>query len=100
MEKESQTLRVDSGTILIESFSLEEFDQSGDPATLAALSRATGGAYYTYDQFDRVLNDLSLEEVTLSNRREFSFWNKLWMLMVLIGALSLEWFLRKANQLV
>ncbi len=100
MEKENQVLRVDSGAILIESFSLEEFDQSGDPATLAALSQATGGTYYTYDQFDRVLNDLSLEEVTLSNRREFSFWNQLWMLIALIGALSLEWFLRKANQLV
>jgi len=98
--KDGELLRADSGSFLIEAFSLEEFDQSGDPDLLAALGRTTGGRYYSYRQFDRILDDLDLAEIPVSTRREFTLWNKVWMLLAAIGALSLEWLLRKANQLV
>ncbi len=100
MTKDGQLLKADSGQILIEEFSLEEFDQGGDPATLAALAQTTGGNYYTYENFGRILDDLQLSEVTVTSRQEVVFWNKLWMLLLLIGALSAEWLLRKMNQLV
>lgn len=100
IEKEGRRLKTDRGSILVETFSLEEFDRSGDPATLAAVARATGGNYYTYREFDEAVERLDLETVSVRRKEEIVFWNKLWLLLVVIGALSAEWVLRKANQLV
>jgi len=100
VEQDGRVLKTDQGSILVEAFSLEEFDQSGDPAALAALARRTGGSSFSYREFDRALDMIDRTDLAVSTTEEFSFWNKLWLLLVLIGALSLEWLLRKINQLV
>jgi len=100
IDKDGRNLKTEKGTILIESFSLEEFNQSGNPAGLNAVARLSGGSYYTYQDFDKAVNVIDTSMVQLSSDEEFSFWNKFWLLLVMVGALSLEWLLRKANQLV
>lgn len=99
-EKDGRTLKQEEGTVQVESFSLEEYDQSGNPSLLAALARKTGGNYYTYEEFDRVWNALDLSAVTESRSTVYPFWNRFWLLLLMVGALSLEWLIRKANQLV
>ncbi len=100
MEKDGRLLKQNDGKLLIESFSLEQYDQSGDPATLTALSRLSGGSYYTFRQFDDALAAIDRTPETLLVRSEVVVWNKLWILLTIIGALSIEWLLRKANQLI
>ena len=100
ISKDGQMLKRDDGTVVVESFSLEEFDQGGSPQTLAALSQATGGKYAPYDQFDRVLASLDHTPVTVELSEEFSLWGSLWLLVIFIGVLAVEWALRKLFQLL
>lgn len=100
IDKDGRNLKTEQGTILIESFSLEEFNQSGNPAGLSAIASLSGGSYFTYQNFDKAVNTIDTSLVHLTSDEEFSFWNKLWLLLVMVGALSVEWLLRKMNQLI
>lgn len=98
--KEGQRLKEETGEILIETFSLEEFDQQGNPATLRAISQASGGQYFRFDEFDRALESLPMSVISESVRAEFSLWGRLWLLLLFIGLLALEWLLRKTHHLL
>ena len=100
IDKDGRNLKTEQGTILIESFSLEEFNQSGNPAGLSTIASLSGGSYFTYQDFDKAVNTIDTSLVHLISDEEFSFWNKLWLLLVMVGALSVEWLLRKMNQLI
>lgn len=100
LDKDGRILKEVEGEIQVESYSLEEFDQAGDPATLQALSRLSGGEYYTFRQFDAALSSIDLGLISETESGEISLWGKLWMLGIFIAALSLEWLLRKLNHLV
>ncbi|MCP4684426.1 MAG: hypothetical protein GY867_03160 [bacterium] len=99
-EKEGRLLKERTAEILIESFSLEEYDQRGDPAVLQAISRASGGNYTAYRDFARAASSLDIGRVEETEIGEIDLWGKLWLLLVFVGALALEWFLRKANHLI
>ena len=99
-EKEGRLLKQKEGDLLIEVFSLEEFDQRGDPAVLTALAKLSGGDYFTYKEFDQALESIDRSPVQVLQTGELVLWNKLWLLIVIIGALSIEWLLRKVFQLV
>ncbi|MEW5993921.1 MAG: vWA domain-containing protein, partial [Candidatus Zixiibacteriota bacterium] len=99
-EKDGQLLKTSEGEILIESFSLEEFDQRGDPGLLMSLARLTGGDYFTYDRFDEALEKIERAPATVVRKGELVLWNRWWLMFAIIAALSIEWLLRKALQLV
>ena len=86
--------------IVVEKFSLEEFDQSGDPATLMAVARLTGGSFYGYRQFAAALAAIDRKPISETVKGGLVLWNKIWLLLLFIGALSLEWAVRKLNQLI
>ncbi|MBD3258352.1 hypothetical protein GF377_07950 [candidate division GN15 bacterium] len=98
--KDGRQLKEAEGDILVETFSLEEFDQQGSPATLRAVSQASGGQFFSYDEFDQAVQSLDLSPVTGSVRSEFSLWGRLWLLLLFIGLLGLEWLLRKGSHLL
>ncbi len=99
-EKNGRLLKKDEGSLFIESFSLEEFDQRGNPAALKAIAKLSGGAYFTFEEFDRAIDAMKLAPLVESRKGEVVVWNKLWLLFAVIGALSVEWLLRKIYQLV
>ncbi len=99
-EKDNRQLKESEGDILVEPFSLEEYDPSGDPATLTAVARLSGGDYFTYQQFDRALAAIDTRPVMANLSGEVTIFNKLWVLLVIIGALCVEWLLRKIWQLI
>ena len=43
---------------------------------------------------------LDLTPVEVREQREFVLWGRFWLLLVFIAALSLEWLVRKMNQLI
>lgn len=100
MHKEGNLLSEDEGIILIESFSLEEFDQSGDRTTMAAISRASGGNDYTFADFDLAVQSLDLKPVAVKSRQDITVWNRHLLLLIFIGLLAVEWVIRKAYQLI
>ena len=100
LEQSGRALKSVTGVIQVEAFSLEEFDQSGDPATLQALARLSGGQYFSFRQFDAALAGMDMSPITEVESGEISLWGKLWLLIVFVAALSTEWLLRKLNHLV
>lgn len=99
-EKDGRTLKEVEGQILVESFSLEEYDQEGDTETLKTIARLTGGEYFNYADFDRATEAINTEPATVVQRGEIIVWNKAWLLLLIIAALSIEWLLRKVWQMV
>ena len=99
-EKDGRILKEKTGSIRVESFSIEEIDQSGHPATLMALSQITGGEYFRFASFDRAVGSLDLATVTVDEQREITLLNRLWLLIIFVSAVCLEWLFRKINQLL
>ncbi len=99
-QKDGQTLKKASGKLAVESFSLEEFDQSGDPANLQAIARLSGGSYFSFHDFDKALAAINAEPVKVNETNELVVWNKPWLLLIFIIAISGEWLVRKVNQLL
>jgi hypothetical protein len=100
IEKDGQTLKENSGLIQVEAFSLEDFDQSGAPTVLMAVSRQTGGEYFAFDRFDQALESINTDPVREVVAGEASVWNSWWLLVLFIGSLAVEWVLRKLNHLL
>lgn len=98
-EKDGRLIKEDAGEILVETYTLEEFDQGG-AATLAALADRSGGKYFRFDQFDQASAMIDTKPILVSHSGEFVIWGKLWLLILFIAALSVEWLLRKLFQLI
>jgi hypothetical protein len=100
MEKGGQELKRTTGRIQVETFSLEEFDQSGDPTTLRAIARLSGGSYHAFQDFDDAVRSIPLTPIAESEHGELVLFNQFWLLILFIGALSVEWMVRKLNHLL
>lgn len=100
IEKGGRELKRATGAVRVESFSLEEFDQSGHPQALRAVAGRTAGAYYSFREFDLALASMKTTPVVEKVEGQVTFFNKLWLLLVFIGLLAAEWFIRKLNHLV
>ncbi|MFQ5499805.1 MAG: hypothetical protein ACE5FH_09045 [Candidatus Zixiibacteriota bacterium] len=98
--QDGQVLKQSRGEIVVEPFSLEELDQSGDEAALMTLARLSGGKYCRYEGFDDAIGELNLEPVRETLTNELTLWNRLFLMIVIVSALSLEWLLRKVYQLI
>ena len=64
------------------------------------MAARTGGKYYRFDKFDAAIAALDLRPVEVSETGEITLWGKLWLLLLFLSALSLEWLLRKIFQLI
>jgi hypothetical protein len=100
LQKGGQVLKKEQGRIVVETFSLEEFDQSGDRTGLMALANLTGGGFYMYDHFSDAVNNIDLNPAVESVQKEVVVWDKFWLLLIFIVMLSVEWVLRKINSLI
>ena len=100
LRKDGQDLKRVEGTVAVEEFSLEEFDQTGDPQTLSSLARLSGGASYPYSRFDDAIAAMNTTPIKESLSNEIVLWSKLWLLLLFVFCLSAEWAIRKINQLI
>ena len=100
LSRDEQVLRTNRGRILVEPFSAEEYDQRGDPASLTALANATGGSYHDFKDFTAAVGALDRRPVTESVSGEIVLWGKLWLLLIFIAALAIEWGVRKFSHLL
>ncbi len=81
--------------VLVESAGPEEKEPKASPVLLRRISDITGGKHYE--------NVPSLPELDFNQprllrvnwRRDFELWNRPWMLLICVGLMGLEWFLRR-----
>jgi hypothetical protein len=100
VKKDGKILREAGGQITVEAYYIEDFRRQPDFGTLEAVSRRTGGVFGRIDAADSLFKMIDPSVIRESHRVEIVIWNKLWLLIVFIAALGIEWILRKNFQLV
>lgn len=94
-ELNGKKLGEDAGKFSVEPFSLEFLHTRGNETLLRQLALASGGAYLSPDSLEQAIARLPLQSVHQQEERDFAFWGKWPVLLVLLAALTVEWFLRK-----
>jgi hypothetical protein len=93
----NDTLGKDAGTFAVEAFNIEMLDTRQQASVLAGIAEASGGRYITSAEADTMLTALNFPPRTVEHFREIPLWNRAMMLWIIIGALGLEWFIRKRS---
>ncbi len=65
---------------------------------LRKLAEATNGKFYREEDLHQLPKDIVSVPAPFTRREESLLWNK-WLMMLVIGLLTLEWFVRKFNSL-
>lgn len=87
----------DEGRFVVEERSLESMDVGAQLEVLAAMARASGGAYHPLEEWRNLSDRLRQPPRLVEETREYSLWGQGWVLVVVLGMLSGEWVLRKRN---
>ncbi len=98
--KDNKILKNVTGQIEVTEFSLEEFNTDGDRSNLEMIASISGGNYYKFSDFDNLVQSIDLNPIKVIKKTEVNLWDKLLLLILFITALSIEWLLRKLNQLI
>ncbi len=69
-----------------------------DEPALRKLCENSGGKFYREEDLIRLPADVKPQTIRISTREEILLWNE-WAMAVVIGLLTVEWFLRKFNSL-
>ncbi|MFC1557480.1 hypothetical protein ACFL5L_05805 [candidate division KSB1 bacterium] len=85
----------DNGSFTIGVFSVEMLKTTADSILLAQMSEASRGRYYKQEEIRGILNELNNETITITDQHNIYIWNELWLLVLIIALLSLEWLFRK-----
>jgi hypothetical protein len=94
-ELSGKNLGEDSGKFSVEPFSSEFLQTRVNEPLLRQLAEVSGGAYLPPDSLEQAVARLPLEPVVKYESRDYAFWGKLPVLLVLLLTLAVEWFLRK-----
>ena len=86
---------------VVKELKVEYLNAVSDHALLFALSEKTGGKMYPKDNFDEIVNDIeknnNIASLSYVNKELTDIIKWKWILLLIIGLLSIEWFLRKRN---
>ena len=87
-----------SGQFSVQPIQLELYETTADHGMLRNLSREYGGAIFYKNQFAELGNAIlakDIKPVIYSSTRTRSLINLKWIFFILMGLLSVEWFLRR-----
>jgi von Willebrand factor type A domain len=67
-----------------------------DAVALRAAAETTHGKFYTFEDADRLLDELPAgRRVPMEHLPPVSLWNRWWLLAAFVACISIEWILRK-----
>ena len=66
---------------------------------LKQLAEQSGGEYYRAADYKKLKDDLPVYKRMQRYSAAFELWNRFWVLILIIGLLALEWFIRKRKGL-
>ncbi|GAB1266652.1 VWA domain-containing protein [Aurantivibrio infirmus] len=81
---------------LIVTPSRREFLQAGmDSGLLRRMAAASGGKFYTRDDANDIVNDITFNPNAYSQTEVHSFWDQPFFLYLLLALICIEWFARR-----
>ncbi|HVP14151.1 MAG TPA: hypothetical protein VMS88_01330, partial [Terriglobales bacterium] len=83
----------------VDRWSLEIARSMPDSAALAAVASATGGRVTSAARVERWARSLPARALARGRLESFRLWESLWIFALIVGLLSLEWFLRRRRGL-
>jgi hypothetical protein len=90
---------VKTGKLIIEAIQLEQQESAARHATLKQLASQSGGAVFALQDYQSLLKQLQTNEDLVAVRSEIHQFDELndliWICLVLISLLAIEWFLRR-----
>lgn len=96
-----QALGFDAATrFIVDARDLELDYPSADYEFLKELSSITGGVSIKPEELDELLDRLKESKTNLTRVQTTTLWDNWGMLLLFVGLLSLEWFLRKKRGMV
>ena len=84
---------------LVAELNREFYDAALNEALLKRIAAETGGKYYTLDEADALVEDLTYRKTDNSRLVQKDLWDMPINFLLLVGLLSGEWFLRKRHGL-
>jgi hypothetical protein len=88
-----------TGKLIVESVQLEQQESAARHATLKQLANQSGGKVYALKAYQKLIKDLEANEDIVAVRSETHQFNELndyiFILILLFGLLTTEWFLRR-----
>lgn len=89
-----------STRFIVDARDLELDYPSADYDFLKELSAITGGLSVVPEEVDGLLERLKESKSNLTRVQSITLWDNWWLLLVFVGLMSVEWFLRKKRGLV
>ena len=90
---------VKTGKLIVEAIQLEQQESAARHATLKQLASQSGGAVFALRDYQSLLKQLQTNEDLVAVRSEIHQFDELndliWICLVLISLLAIEWFLRR-----
>ena len=90
-----------SGTITVKAIVAEKINTVANHTLLFQLAQNTGGKLFTKDELDKLekelLNSELIKPVTYTQKQLNDLIDLKWIFFLILGLLSLEWFLRKRS---
>jgi hypothetical protein len=90
-----------SGTITVKAIVAEKINTVADHTLLFQLAQATGGKLFTKNELDKLEKELMTSElikpITYTQKQLNDLIDLKWIFFLILGLLSLEWFLRKRS---
>ncbi|RKZ33997.1 hypothetical protein DRQ33_03095 [bacterium] len=87
-------------SFMVEEFQIEYAQTNQDRATLQAISELSGGIYVPIDSVEKLIPNIHIKPRMQSWTTEKELWNSLWLLIIVVVSLSVEWILRKRANLM
>jgi hypothetical protein len=84
---------------LVAELNREFYDAAQNEDLLRRIAAETGGKYYTLDQLDSLVDDLTYRKTDNSQLVTVELWDMPINFLLLVGLVSGEWFLRKREGL-
>ncbi len=101
VRRDGKEIAGDRGTFAVGGLNLEFQETRMKKAVLEQLAIRTGGRYYSPGTVGNLATDIAaLPEFKARERiqsDDIELWNRGWMLGVVVGLFSIEWFIRKRN---
>jgi hypothetical protein len=88
-----------NANVLVSDLNREYYSAAQNSDLLKRIAAETGGKYYTPNQTQSLLDDLTYRQTPYSERVTKDLWDMPVNFMLLVGLLSAEWFLRKREGL-
>ena len=88
-----------TANVLVSDLNREYYSAAQNSDLLKRIAAETGGKYYTPDQTQSLIDDLTYRQTPYSERVTKDLWDMPVNFLLLVGLLSAEWFLRKREGL-